>query len=127
LGEDEFVDKVEALKKREELFLLEISLEEIAREVMRQIEIPQDRLYSLTRDRRGALGRNLVAYLARKLTGTRVKEIARYFNREAMTMSLGVMKIENQLLRDMDLAERVEIMEKNLRKRGKKKYFITIA
>jgi len=91
------------------------------------IEIPQDRLYSLTRDRRGALGRNLVAYLARKLTGTRVKEIARYFNREAMTMSLGVMKIENQLLRDMDLAGRVEIMEKNLRKRGKKKYFITIA
>gem|GEM_PF-3218095 len=42
-------------------------------------------------------------------------------------MSLGVMKIENQLLRDMDLAGRVEIMEKNLRKRGKKKYFITIA
>jgi len=40
LGEDKFVDKVEALKKREELFLLEIPLEEIAQEVMRQIEIP---------------------------------------------------------------------------------------
>lgn len=110
-----------------QLLCLEIPLDEIGREVMRQMEISQDRLYSLTRDRRGALGRNLVAYLARKLTGTRVKEIARYFNRESMTMRLGVRKIENLLQRDKDLAGRVETMEKNLRKRGKKKYFITIA
>jgi hypothetical protein len=78
-------------------------------------------------DARSAGGRNWVAYLARKLTGTRVKEIARCFYREPMTMSLGGMKIENRLQRDKDFAGRVAFMEMNLRKRGKKKYFITIA
>ncbi|MBI5967012.1 MAG: hypothetical protein HY882_04020 [Deltaproteobacteria bacterium] len=81
----------------------------------------------MTRDRLGAYGRGLVAYLARKLTGCRVKVIAQYFNRESMTISLGVMKIENLLQRDKDLAGKVEAMEINLRKKGKKKYFITIA
>jgi len=31
------------------------------------------------------------------------------------------------VLRDKDLVQRVEVMEQYLRKRGKKKYFITIA
>jgi len=44
-----------------------------------------------------------------------------------MTVSLGMRKIENLLQRDKDLAGRVEFMEMNLQKRGKKKYFITIA
>jgi len=73
------------------------------------------------------LGRNLVGYLARKLTGLRVKDIGQYFKREPMTVSLGMRKIENLLQRDKDLAGRVEFMEMNLQKRGKKKYFITIA
>lgn len=75
----------------------------------------------------GAYGRALVAYLARKVIGTRVKEIAQYFNREAMTVSLGVKKIEPLLQRDKDLAQRVEVMERNFRKKGKRRYFITIA
>ena len=44
-----------------------------------------------------------------------------------MTVSLGVRKIETLLQRDKDLVQRVEVMEQYLRKRGKKKYFITIA
>jgi hypothetical protein len=43
-----------------------------------------------------------------------------------MTVSVGVMKIENLFQKDKDLARRVEIMELNLRKKGKKKYLITI-
>ena len=81
----------------------------------------------MTRDRQGAYGRNLVAYLARKLAGFRVKEIAQHFKREPMTISLGVKKVEKFLQQDKDFFERVETMEMNLRKRSKKKYFITIA
>ncbi len=65
--------------------------------------------------------------MARKLAGTPVKDIARYFRREPMTVSLGVGKIENLLRRDRDLARRVEVMELALRRKGKRKYFITIA
>ena len=60
-----------------------------------------------------------MAYLARKLVGTRVKEIAQYFRREPMTVSLGVRKIETLLQRDRDLRQRVEVMELALEKKGR--------
>jgi len=127
LGEDEFVEKVEGLKKSNEPSYWEVPVEKIVGEVIRETSIPQDRLYSLTRDRQGAYGRNLVAYLARKLAGIRVKEIAQHFKREPMTISLGVKKVEKLLHRDKGFLKRVEIMEMNLREKSKKKYFITIA
>jgi hypothetical protein len=68
-----------------------------------------------------------VAYLARKLAGFRVKEIAQHFKLEPMTISLGAKKVENLPQRDKDFSRRVEIMEMNLREKSKKKYFITIA
>ena len=89
--------------------------------------IARDRLYSLTRDRRGAYGRAIVAYLARKLTGSLVKDIARHFQREPMTISEAVIKIESLMEKDMELARRIEDMRNNLMKRGKKKYLITVA
>jgi hypothetical protein len=55
------------------------------------LEDDQDRSRLFTgRDRREAYGRNLVAYLARKLAGFGVKEIAQHFKREPMTISLGI-------------------------------------
>jgi hypothetical protein len=51
----------------------------------------------------------------------------RAFDREPMTISLGVKKIEKLLQRDRDFSRRAEIMERNLREKSKKKYFITIA
>jgi hypothetical protein len=44
-----------------------------------------------------------------------------------MTISLGVKKVEKLLQADRDFSKRVEIMERNLREKSKKKYFITIA
>ena len=96
-------------------------------EVFNNMGIARDRLYSLTRDRMGAYGRGIVAYLARKLTGTLVKEIARHFQREPMTISEAVIKIESQMEKDKELTRRIEEMRSNLMKRGKKKYLITVA
>jgi len=127
LGEDEFVEKVEGLKKSHEPSYWEVPVEKIVGEVIRETSIPRDRLYSLTRNRQGAYGRNLVAYLARKLAGFRVKDIAQHFRREPMTISLGVIKLEKLLQQEKDFLRRVGIMEMNLREKSKKKYFITIA
>jgi hypothetical protein len=44
-----------------------------------------------------------------------------------MMVSLGVRKIETLLQRNKDLGQRVEVMEQYLRRRGKKKYFFTMA
>jgi len=127
LGGDEFVEKVEGLKKSHEPSYWEVPVANIAGEVIRGAGIPRDRLYSLTRDRQGAYGRNLVAYLARKVAGFRVKEIAQHFQREPMTISLRVKKVEKLLQQDRDFSRRIEIMEINLRGKSKKKYSITIA
>jgi putative transposase len=122
LGADEFVDKVEGLKKSHEHSYWQISMENILEEVIRGTNIPRDRLYSMTRDRQGAYGRNLVGYLARKLAAFRVKEIAQHFKREPMTISLGVRKVEKLLQEDKEFCKRVEI-----KGQSKKKYFISIA
>ena len=127
LGKDEFIDKIERIKSNADPAIFEISMEEIAREVVNHMAIGRDRLYSLTRDRMGAHGRGIVAYLARKLTGSLVKDIARYFQREPMTISEAIMKIESRMERDMKLARRIEDIRSNLMKRSKKKYLITVA
>lgn len=92
--------------------------------MIRGESIPRGRLYSLSRSRQGAYSRNLEGYLARKL---RVKEIAEHLNREPMRISPKVKKTGERLQQDRDFSERVEIMEKNLREKGKKRYYITIA
>ena len=127
LGEDEFIDQIERIKTSAEPALLEIPLEDIAKEVVNHMAIGVDRMYSLSRDRRGAYGRAIVGYLARKLTGSLVKDIARHFQREPMTISEAVMKMESLVEKDMELARRIEHMRNNLMKRGKKKYLITVA
>jgi len=127
LGEDEFIDQIERIKTIAEPALFEIPLEDIAKEVVNHMAIGRDRMYSLSRDRRGAYGRAIVGYLARKLTGSLVKDIARHFQREPMTISEAVMKMESLVEKDMELARRIEHMRNNLMKRGKKKYLITVA
>ena len=128
LGEDEFIDQIERKKtSADSAVIFEIPLEDIAMEVVKHMAIGRDRLYSLTRDRMGAYGRAIVAYLARKLAGSLVKDIARHFQREPMTISEAVIKIESLMEKDKDLARRIEDMKSNLMKRGKKKYLITVA
>lgn len=127
LGEEEFIDQIERIKTSAESALFAISLEDIVLEVVNQMAIARDRLYSLTRDRMGAYGRAIVAYLARKLTGSLVKDIARHFQREPMTMSEAVIKIESLMEKDMELAGRIGDMRNYLTKRIKKKYLITVA
>ena len=64
---------------------------------------------------------------ARKMTGCLVKDIARHFQREPMTISEASVKIESLLERDRQLAKRIVDMKNNLMKRGKRKYLITVA
>jgi putative transposase len=127
LGEDGFVEEVEKRKEDREAGYLDVSLEEISTKVSEAIGVPFALIHSLTRERRGAFCRGLVGYLGRKLGGLPLKEIARYFQREPMALSLGIRKVEDLLRRDQEMAQRLEMLEKELRKGRRKKYFITIA
>jgi len=127
LGEDEFVEHIESIKEMEGPMLYEIPIGEIVKEVGKCVGVAGDRMHSLRRDRASAYGRGLVAFLARKLAGYLVKDVAKYFCREPMTISQGIKKVEDLLRRDKDLARRVELMERHLIGRGKKKYLISNA
>jgi chromosomal replication initiation ATPase DnaA len=127
LGEDEFIDQIEREKTSADPAIFEILMKDIAMEVVNNMAIARDRLYSLTRERKGAYGRAIVAYLARKLTGSLVKDIAQHFQREPMTISEAIIKIENLMEKDKELARGIEDMRNNLMKKGKKKYLITVA
>ena len=89
--------------------------------------IAKSRLYSLTQGHEGAHGRSTVAYLARAITGHRVTDVARHFQRSLMRMSQAIIQFEDELREDKNLRKTIEKLKEDLMKKGKKKYFITIA
>jgi hypothetical protein len=127
LGEDEFIERIQSNKTMNAPVLFDIPIEQIVKEVSSVVGVTRDRMYSLSRGRRGAYGWGLVAYLARKLAGYLVKDIAEHFRREPMTMSEAIINVENLLRSDEGLAKKVELMERHLTERRKKKYLISVA
>ena len=125
LGEDAFVERIEREKKESEDWMYEIPLEVISREVAKAIGCREDELHSVRRSRQGSLGRGMVAYLARRISGYRVKEIADHFRRSSVAVSEAIMKIEDHLREDTGFAKGVRILSQNLIKGRKRKYRIT--
>ena len=129
LGEDDFIERTERKNENfeSESIIYDIPIDEIVLEVSNTAGITEDKLYSLTRARRGAYGRSLVAYLARKVSGCLVKDIAEHFRREPVTISQAIIKLENLIQKDKKIGKMVKYMERNLIKNKKKKYRITTA
>jgi putative transposase len=127
LGEDAFVERIEREKKESGDWMYEIPLEVISREVARAIGCREDELHSVRRSRQGSLGRGMVAYLARRISGYRVKEIADHFRRSSVAVSEAIRKVEDHLREDTGFAKGVRILSQNLIKGRKRKYRITEA
>ena len=127
LGKDSFVDRIEAEKGEREDAVYDIPIEVIAQEVSRTTGVVQDKLYSLTRNREGSQGRRMVAYLARAISGHMVTDVARHFQRSPMRISQAIIQFEDRLRKDEHLSKTIEKLKEELIKKGKKKYFITIA
>jgi len=127
LGEEGFIDRVERESKEPEGWVYDIPLEGISREVCRTTGIEEDKLSTATRDREGARGRAVVAYLARRTAGCTVKEIADHFKRSAVTISEGIMKVEDLVRRDKSFEKVLKSMEENVIKGRRRKYRISVA
>jgi len=127
LGEDSFIDDIEVEKRDREDLVYDIPIEIIAQEVSRATGVAQGKLYSLSRNREGAHGRSVVGYLARLISGHMVTDVARHFQRSPTRMSQAVIQFENELRKDEHLRKIIEKLKEDLIKKGKKKYFITIA
>jgi len=71
--------------------------------------------------------KGLVSYLARRVSGYTVKEIADYFRRSSVTLSEGIGKVGDLFRKEKSLARELNILSQNLIKGRKRKYRITEA
>ena len=127
LGEDIFINRIEAERSKPESWVYEVPLKAISQEVSRVTGITEDRLYSATRDREGARGRGLVAYLAKVVSDYMVKEIASHFKRSPVTIGEAIVKVEDLLRKDKSFKNALTLMKENLVKGRKRKYRISVA
>ena len=127
LGEDTFVERIERKRKEAEDWVYEIPLNAISREVARAIGSGENELHSVRRSRQGSRGRGMVAYLARRISGYRVREIADHFRRSSVTVSEAIAKVEDLLRKDIAFAKGLRILAEDLIKGRKQKYRITEA
>jgi len=127
LGEDSFVERIEKERKEPQGWVYEVPLGAISEETSIAMGMTRDKLYSTTRDREGARGRGIVGYLARRISGYGVKEIADHFGRSPETISEGIKKVEDLQRRDKSFANTLSLMLENVVKGRKRRYRITEA
>ena len=121
LGDEMFVERIHRVVKEEATYFYEVSLSELVSSVSSAFGLPEEILYSSSRNRRGALGRAVVAYLGRELGGYRLRDIAEHFKRDPAAISLGMRHIEEEIQKEGTLSKTVRRVEEILTPRGERK------
>jgi putative transposase len=124
LGEEEFVEDVHRQLSEELPFVYDISLGHIVSEVSSALHLPTDLLYTLTRNRQGALGRAVTGYVGRKLGGYQMKAIAAHFHRDPVATSQGIKRLENKLREEKGFGKTVSDIEQSLIRKSSRKILI---
>ena len=68
-----------------------------------------------------------MAYLARKISGYMVKEIADHYRRSPVTIGEAIIKVEDLVRRDRSFEKALKRMRENLVKGRKRKYRVSVA
>lgn len=125
LGDDNFIERIHRAAKEETPHFYEVSLSELVSCVSSTLELPEEILYSSSRNRRGALGRALVAYLGRETGRFRLKDVAEHFKRDPAAISQVTRRIEEEIQEEGILSKTVQRVKEKLTRGRKKKYLIT--
>lgn len=111
LGSEEFVERVQRFFNDQPRHVHDISLEEIVSKASSVLRVPTDLFYTSSRNRRGAWGRSVAGYLARKLNAHQVKTVAEHFNRDPAVISQGMKRLERQIREEKVIARQIAILE----------------
>lgn len=122
LGSEQFVEHVRKEKENEEDPSIEISLSEVLQGVCKRKGVTLASLRTPSRRRDHVEVRVTVAYLARKIGTIPIKESARYFHRDPVTLSILLGRFEDRIRDDAFLQRYLEDLEVKLRRNRKKKY-----
>jgi putative transposase len=114
LGSDAFVDKVKKSLNKHDVPVYDLSLADIVRMASRVLEIPPELFYSVSRNRKGAWGRSVAGFMARKLAGYQVKVVAEHFSRDPTVISQGISRVEQRLRDEEAVLRDIVTLEKAL-------------
>jgi putative transposase len=124
LGEELFIENAYRQLNEQSSFLYDIFLGQIASEVSSALHLPTDLLYSLSRNRQGALGRALTGYVGRKLGGYQIKTTAAHFHRDPVVISQGITRLENRLREEKGFVKTLSNIEQSLIRKSSHKILI---
>ncbi|HOD36773.1 MAG TPA: transposase [Syntrophales bacterium] len=111
LGDEEFIKGARQAFKGRKHYRDEISIDRLIAVVACILKIDRILFYSATRNRDGALGRAVVGYLGRKIFGYANSVIASQFRKDPATLSCGVRRVEERLMREISFAKLIEKLE----------------
>ncbi len=119
LGNDDFVERVSRKVQTEEARPIRVTLNQIEEAVRTQYDLSLEQLRSRSKERRGSFGRLLVAYLGRRLGATSLNDVGKRYGRDQVSLSLGLKRLEQEIVKDADLRQSVDGLMVRLGKRGK--------
>lgn len=117
LGNDDFVERASRRAEKEAVKPVRVTLDEIEETVRTAYDLSLAQLCSRSKERRGSLGRLLVAYLGRHLGATSLNEVAKRYGRDQVSLSLGIKRLEQEIVQDSDLRQSVDGLMVRLGKR----------
>ena len=112
IGDDGFAER--ALRSAEEKVQLALKWEDILQVVGAVLQVNPEVLKMLGKQRKNALARAFVALFAEEFSVAPFQIIARFFNRDIVTISEGVGRLKNRLSVDSQLKEQYETIRNQL-------------
>jgi len=120
LGNDQFVEKINRTLDLESPPRVRVDLRTIEHAVARRYRHPVAVLNARTKERRGSFGRAVVGYLGQELGSIRLNEVAARYRRDQASLSLGVKRLRERMVREAELNDEVSSVLRQLRGRQTK-------
>jgi hypothetical protein len=114
LGSDQFVEDIQRWVDNKPPTFYNIPLKEIVFQVSSVYNLPIELFYTPSRNRKGAWGRKVVAYLAKKLGNYQTRIVADHFMRDPTVISKGIKTLEETLREDEATARKIAVLEEIL-------------
>jgi len=116
LGGDDFVEQVSRRVEEERPARIGVGLREIEEAVYRQYHLSLELLLSRSKERRGAFGRVVVAYIGQEVGGIKLNEIAKRYGRDQVSLSLGLKRLRERIREEARLRQSLEVLVNRIRK-----------
>jgi len=115
LEDDQFVEKINRSLDLDPAPPIRVDMSAIETAVSRRYKYPVELLHSRTKEHRGSFARAVVAYLGQELGTVRLNEAAARYGRDQVSLSLGIKRLRERLVRESDLSEDIASLLKQLR------------